>query len=410
MFRITTIPMRHNADRTLSLVGILALCGVLGACAGGKDQSTEDTDQSYRSLEACAAEISDRGLKGFLRLADRKDEGLDILLEEAVRLAESEVYTFWRHGDLAPPMNADPFGRHFVVAVLGKDVVPSRFLSRHAWPDIYLNCAVTLENRHLITGFVEEFIQEERVCEVYDLLREYLPVEELPDMLRLEFLAGTPQIHFSEDVFLIDASLAWAAGHTQLVRALSSVLYRVLAGIEPPWTGPLQGAERLLYTVYQIHQEAIPAHIDGIEQKAFDFRHKRLAGTSPSRQGILASGWGALKTLDETLTGLLATPDPTDEDWSFLQRQFSLQQVFPPAGWYMAHIIEDRLGRARLLEVSRSVPDFFATYQEASALTPRQTDAPRGSEEWLTANAPALTDKNAAWLDGQLRRLFPADR
>ena len=271
---------------------------------------------------------------------------------------------------------------------------------------VVLNFRETLQHRHLIGAFLDDFLRQDRICDVFTLLQDYLPAEELPDTLRLEFLASRPEIRYHDDTFQIDAGMAWAIGPTQLARALASIFYRMATSYELPSFTALQGPDLLMHTLRLVHHDAIPATIDRIDEKSFDVRHRGLAGWSVSEYALLSNAHHALKSLETSLPALLALEDPTAGDWSVFHRAFIRNNSTLAAGWFMARTIIDQLGWARLRAVGRSPADFFAAYLEAGALLPRHTDAPLHSEKWFLAHAPVPDEQTAAWIVAELRRRF----
>jgi hypothetical protein len=405
--RILSISRIHNARPVMLFAGTLACFLLLGSCGRDRDSRTVDADSKIQKAETCTAFLSDRGLKDFLSLADRNAAGKEVTLDDANELAESTVYISWRQSYVPEQLSVEIIGRSMLIAMAGREALTARQRAAHEPVPLTLNLQEILKHRNHITAFLDDFIREDRVCEVYDLLAQYLPASDMPDTLRIEFLAGLPEMRFSEGAFLIDAGLAWAIGHGQMVKALTSMLYRMITSYERPSLREVRGVDLLLYTLRQVHHEAIPAYIDAIDKKSFDYRYTRLSGASVSEFELLQKAHIALRSLQEHLAAVRAKQTPSHDDWLVFHRFLIEDNNAHQTGWFMARTIADQLGQDRLQQVARSVADFFAAYQEACTHMPQRPDIPRMTEEWFIVNPPRLSQENAAWLIGELRRLFP---
>ncbi len=398
---------RRLGWRPSRLLALAACAAVLGACGGGQTrQDAPDAPRAQRT-RACAAVISDQGLREFVALAERAASGGEVALEDLNSLVATDVYARWRRSFTPDSLLAAPVARHMFIAMQGREQLPDQQRAKVARLDLVLNFQQTIERRGEIAAFISEFTGAERVCDVYRLLGDYLPAGDLPETLRLEFVAGLPEIRLVDGTLFVDASLAWASGHEQLVRALASILYRQISHVEGVAPHRAHGADILLQSLRLVRNEAIAAFIDGIVDKTYDIRHGRLAGASARPDDLLGSAYRTLTILDAQLAAVRTNPAATDEDWLHLHRLFAGTQAWISVGWLMANTINDQLGLAHLREAGRSVPDLFAAYQEACALLPTHTDAAARTADWYIANAPAFSPENAAWLDRELRRLFP---
>lgn len=417
MRKITGDPSPHNAPRrrrqAAPALGLVLLLGALSTgCGDSQDQATADrrtggAPQALLAARSCPLLVSRAGLQDFWTLSDRIAAGERYSLEDLVELADSPSWQLWRRSYLQDIVQAEPIGRALFIALIGRDQLPERQRDRTIRLDLVRNFELTRDRRQEITAAVDRFIEQERGCEIRDRLQGYLPAAALPDTLRIEFMVGLPELRLFEDVFMVDAGLAWAAGQEQLTRFLTSTLYKRLTLVEGPIPGNARGVDILLHSLRLVRNEAVAAYIDQAPEIAFEPRHPILGRVSPKPDEFASQALRTLTSLDAGITQVRALAEPTDEDWRNLYRLFVGAQSWQPTGWFMARTIADQLGTARLQEVGRSVPDLVAAYQEAASGLPGTTEAGRGTLEWFLASAPAFSADNAAWLDRELRRLFP---
>lgn len=399
MRKITGPQPAHNATGSLlvRLAPAIALLLVVGACGNGDQRADSWTAVS------CPLVIDDSALRSFWDLADRDDPSLETMHAEA----ESNVWRFWRRSFIHDAVRAETVGRAMFIALVGREQLPERVRDRIVSLDLVRNFELTRDRRAEIVTAVERFVAEERGCEVFAALEGWLPATELPDTLRLTILPGLPEIRFFEDVFLLDAGLVWASGQVQIARFLASSLYKQRTLVEGSRPTSAQGADVFLHSLRLVRNEGVPAYLDDMPEIGFDPRHTIIGRAAPKPDELCLQAIRTLESVDAGLTRVLAIESPTQDHWENLYRIFVGAQSWQATGWFMSRTIADQLGVARLQQAGRSVPDFVAAYQEACGHLPDATTAPRGSLDWFLASAPALSEANAAWIDRELRRLFP---
>lgn len=403
---ITRSRKQHNAARLAILLTAGISLGLYAAC-GGAGQDAADRARPPRAATSCALLVSDSVLHDFLHLVDRVESGANVSVREMTELADRPLWRTWRRSFFAEETSAETIGHALFVALRGTDALPEDMRGRVYRNDLVRNYRQTANRREQITAFLAQFTAAERACDIATLLRGYLTAADLPDTLRLEFVVGMPEIRLFEGVFLVDAGLAWASGQEQLVRFLASTLYKQRTLVDGPIPNSVHGSAILLHSLRVVRNEAVAAYIDDLPEVTFDGRHELLAAASFKPETVFRSATRTLSSLDGDLTLYLAKPSVTDEEWLDTYRLFVGAQSWQTTGWFMARTIVDRLGIEQLQQVGRSVPDFFAAYQNAATSPPRTAQAEPGSPAWYLAAAPALSESNWAWLEPELRRLFP---
>jgi hypothetical protein len=391
-------PAKVSGSRCILCVALTALLLAVGACGDGQDEPA-----AHQAAAACPLLVDTSALRAFWDLADQSPGSLEAMIAEA----DGPVWRFWRRSFIHDVVRAESIGRAMFIALEGREQLPDRIRDRTVRLDLVRNFELSRDRRAEITAAVARFVEEEHGCEVFVLLQGWLPEAALPDTLRLTIMPGLPEIRFFEDIFLVDAGLVWASGPAQLVQFLASSLYKQRTLVEGPHPINTQGKDTFLHALRLVRNEAVPAYLDDMPEIAFDPRHTIIGRAAPRPDELCLQAIRTLRGVDAGLSHVLALAEPTDEHWQNLYRIFVGAQSWQATGWYMARTIADQLGRARLQEVGGSVPDFFAAYQEACGRLPASSSAPRGSLAYFLADAPAFSEANAAWLDRELRRLFP---
>ena len=403
MQMITQHTRRHNRTALALALGLFLLAG----CGGGQDQSARQEVGTTHVATSCAMVASDQGLAGFLALADRVDGGEAVTLEEFTALAEEPVWTLWRRSFEPKNVPALPIGRTIFISLRGKEALPEQLRNKTLRADLLYGFEIAHDYREQICSFVDAAIADEVGCGIGDRLAGWVPADALPDTLYIDFVVGYPEIRYYEGHLMVDAGMAWAAGSQQLERFLSSTVYKGIAAIDGEDPGKIDGGDVVLECLRVVRNEAVPAYLDDMPELAFDPRHKRLRNAAPIPEEFCSQATRTLVSLDRELALVRARPAPTQDNWLSLYRLFVGAQSWQATGWFTARVIADNLGEERLQEASRTVPGYWAAYQEACTHLPETPTADRGSIEWHLQSAPSFSDDNAQWIDAGLRRLFP---
>jgi hypothetical protein len=245
------------------------------------------------------------------------------------------------------------------------------------------------------------------ICRTIDLLRPYLPATEMPDTLRLEFLAMRPEVHLIGDQVYVDAGLSLAAGLGQLSRILASLIYRHQVGADLPSPEDLEGEKAVAGAFQKLSIEGIATWLEDYPNLVFASGHPFLGRTDSRRNNPLQRATTTLTAMERFLTILREHPEELVKKGRVVHDLLLGNSAYSPLGYSMALLIVARFGEERLQEVAGSPSAFLAAYQEA-ALMNRQPSAPALPAQFdpELAGLPALDPENftqvMAWLKSSL--------
>lgn len=408
MRKIDGTSQGHNAAHRLAVLTLVVAAGAaLSGCGSDKPAAQRYETGAPTVASRCALVVSDAGLREFYDLADLVAAGQRPDLAAMTAAADTPTWQFWRRSYLQEIVRPEPVGRAMHIAMLGRDELPDRQRDKTVRLDLVRNFELAIERRAEITAAVERFVADERGCQVKDRLRGFLPQSDLPDTLRLAFMVALPEIRFFEDVLLVDAGLLWASGQDQLVRFLASTVYKQRTLVDGRSPSQATGPAILLHCLRLVRNEGVAAYLDAMDEISFEPRHPILGRSSPKPDELCLAATRTLRSLDTNLTDARRREHTPDEQWMDFFRLFVAAGSWQSTGWFMAEVIVDRLGLERLQTDGRSVPAFFAAYHEAAAIAKPAPQAPPGSVARFVADPPAFSPENAAWLDHELRQLFP---
>lgn len=401
MRKIVTTPPAANRFGRVLLIGAVATLLLAAACGDSRDEPA-----TARPGPPCAVVVDDQALRAFYDAADRIAAGQEVTVEDLGNLAGNPVLDRWRRS--YSPENITPawVGRMMFLALVGKDQLPERLQDKSLRMDLVRAYEVTLENRRHIEEVAASLASEDILCRIRPELEPWLGPGALPDTLRIDLLAGYPEIRLYEDRLLLDASLAWAAGREQLPRFLAAIMFKELGTLAGQAPADVTGDAIVLESLRLITNLVAPAMIERMDQIIFDKRHRLLRGASPDPSTIADQAHRTLRSLDPTLTRIRGLAEPTDDDWLQAYRLFVGAQSWQATGWYLGQVIDERLGRERLQAAVRHPADLIAAYQEAVQSRDNTTTATPQTLRWYLDTPPALSDANARWLDMRLRDHF----
>lgn len=401
MRKIVTTPPADNRSRRMLLIGAVATLLLATACGDGRDEQA-----AAPPGPPCAVVVDDQALRAFFDAADRVAAGQDVTVDDLGNLAANPVLDRWRRSFSPEGITPAWVGRMMFLALVGKDQLPERLQDKSLRMDLVRAYEVTLENRRHIEDMAASLASEDILCSIRPELQPWLDPGAVPDTLRVELLAAYPEIRLYEDRLLLDGSLAWAAGREQLPRFLAAILYKELGALDGKAPADVTGDAILLESLRLITNLVAPAMIERTDQIIFDRRHQLLRGASPDPSTIADQAHRTLRSLDPSLTRVRGLAEPTDEDWRQIYRLFVGAQSWQATGWYLGQVIDERLGRERLVAAVRHPADLIAAYQEAVHARDNATTATPQTLRWYLDTPPALSDANARWLDTRLRDHF----
>lgn len=405
MRKIVTTPGAHNRTGHALVGGALATLLLVSAC-GDRAADHSGEAASGPAVLPCAVVLDDQALRAFYDVADRVAAGQTVTLEELGNLAATPVLDHWRRSFAPENLTSAWAGRMMFLALVGEDQLPERLRTKSRRPELVLSYQTAIEQRRHIEDFIATLASSDILCGIRGEVEPWLEPGVLPDTLRVEVLAGYPEIRLFEDRLLLDGGLAWASGREQLPRFLAAILYNRFGAMPGPQPADVSGDAILLESLRLITNLVAPALIERTEQIIYDKRHQLLGRSAPNPTVIADQAHRTLLILDPSLTRVREQVETTDEDWLQLYRLFVGAQSWQATGWYVGQIIDERLGRERLHQAVRHPADLIAAYHEAVQATDGSTMATPQTLRWYFDSPPAFSDDNARWLEDRLRAYF----
>jgi len=404
--KINRRPLRHN-HTTLGILALLAIA--LTGCSGDKASQDQQPVGTRAEASSCQAVVTDHALAGFYQWADRIEAGEEPTVDDLSRLASQPAWDRWCRSFEPNVVPASHLGRTVFIALRGREELPFKLRDKSYRLDTVSAYEINLELRPQIEQFITDFAAAELACDVHRELQGWVPAELMPDTLYVDFVSSVPEIRFYEDHFMIDGGMALAAGKRQIVRSMSSVLYRQRMTVDGLAPDKAVGHGKVAQCMRLVYNEAIPAHIEELTELAFDPRHGLLAHAAAIPEDLANQAILTLGSMNKMLARLKDMPAPSEEQWQDVYRLFVGAQSWQPTGWFMAEVITNQLGEQGLRNATRSIPDFMAAYQEACSMQPARPTAEPGTLEWYFQSAPKLSPEVATWMDGILREAFPQE-
>ena len=406
---------RGHGDRTaartlaLALLGCLVLAGcfVLAGCRGessSPDASVPSATPSATTATRCALRVDTSGLAEFLALADRIATSDALDSETLSRLGQGPVYARWLDSldeKRKQPINLGNW--------MDRTFRPGGFTGGPGSKNVDMKRVQSFrfvhEHAQQITPFVESFRAEQAGCGIFDHLDGFIDAERLPDLLYLDFLAGSTEIRFFDDHLLVDAGLAYCSGREQLVRILASVIYRQVQAIPGGHPRDASSGGASVAEVFRIlTNEGIAAWLEDSANLFFAYRHPRLRGATPVPRDIFVRSARMLAKIDQQLSVMFADPEKLAAEGYSVSTSIAAAGAFEKVGYAMACVIKDRLGRQRLQAGRLSPLAFVNAYQEAASMRPDQAAQDTDSRAYFLEQQPAFSDAVAAGLGELLAR------
>lgn len=219
---------------------------------------------------------------------------------------------------------------------------------------------------------LEDFLsvlQSERIpCRAVEYLAGWLPPEVLARPLTLHLLPMLPEIKLLEDILLVDAGLALAAGPEQLVNMLAGFLYRGHYATLTPLPHELTGFDAMKATFDRLAYEGIAASLEGYLDLRFDHTHPMFKKSLSRRASDVSNSNETMLRLNSTLKVLFKNPETISDNGNIVDELLRGGSSYPTAGFAMAALIEARFSRERLRACVGSTHAFLTAYQEAALL------------------------------------------
>jgi len=378
-------PRWHTAAVATVALGLGLLPLALGCQPARDNNGRADTDSVGSSASAhehaiassCPVVVTTSAYAAFLSLAQEVMSAGTFDDAAAGRLAEHPVYERWVRSFESPQITAHTLDSWVARAILGRayELPDQQYVP---FPATYTCIKYDFDRVADITAVLDRFIADETGCRALDLLDGFVRPDQMPDTLRVDFLASNVEIRRFEDHSMVDVGLALALGQTQLAQLLASVLYQDVAFLPGPHPKEASGAAAVYNTWRVVLNGGVAAWLENQSNLYFGNDHPRLKNASPVPERIFGRAARSLAELDRMLTRLLTDPESLARDGTTLNKYLIGAQAYQPVGLTMATLIERRLGVARLQQSCHAVSDFLDAYQEAAALNPESPTGPRG--------------------------------
>jgi hypothetical protein len=246
-----------------------------------------------------------------------------------------------------------------------------------------------------------------RKCDLQAQAEFWIEPANLPDTLTIYFLPAKAEIRVFEDVLLVDTGVVAAGSLDQIIRQMTSLLYRKYQYLEGPNPTELSGAAAVAQVFRIIMNEGLAGWIDRTVETHFALDHPTLAKFQVIPERYFTTAQKTINLLNRHLGPMLDGEAALTAKANDLVMTLGTMSAYNQAGYAMAAVIAARLGESRLRDSGRSVPAFIAAYQEAALQNPVPPPAPGARGVELHQTVPALKPEVFAKLQSFLQEHFP---
>jgi len=373
----------HNIVCSAALVSLLAALIVLGLTGCGDQESAADaTARKGATREAadepparnCQVTVNSRPWEVFNDLADRLAAGQAVSRSELEAYGNLPAVTAWRNSQKPTPPTAGKIATWLEGAWwqeqgnTGKNKTSGMTVGRS-----YRYCQ---SHGPQITALLPEFSDPEWACQIRDLADTWLGPDLSPRPLVLNLLPLKPEIRTSAGEIFVDTGLLLAGGAEQSARQIVALLYRNLAVV--PGANPIEseGEQVIAECIRLMMNEGVAGRIEQTTQTFFGNDHPTLAEMNFVPEDYFRDAQRTVDKIATLLPDMLTDPAVMTNRGHSFARSMAVSGRFANMGIAMVEVIVGRLGEERLHQVRRSVPDFFAAYQEAARLNPEPIPDP----------------------------------
>ncbi len=222
------------------------------------------------------------------------------------------------------------------------------------------------DHRARIDSLAAGFAADGVPCGILTAAAGFVDRDRIPTPLPVYVLPTKPELRWTDGRVVVDTGVLAAGDPAQLDRQIAGLLYRNLQAEDGPSPVGEEGEAAVYGTFRIIRNEGVAAWIEDLPHTVFSTDHPRLRRVKPVPENFYQTTVRTLAVTGDRLPGLLADPAEMKLRGEDFARTVAAGGGLTQAGYGMAALIAARLGDERLQTVSRSVPDFYAAYQEAA--------------------------------------------
>jgi len=392
---INNLHRRNNAMARICLLSILLAVTLAAIWLTGcsRKQGAESPGQGDRAvvrLDDCRVTIDASGWLRFKGLAQQLGTAEKPSREDLIAFAETPALTIWRQSlrpnEPLPQRIADWMAYAFDPQERERPKRKPVFEQR-SFDRLYNYC---FAQREAISDYIARYMSDGGPCRALEIAREWIDPEHLAADLTLVFLPAKPEIRLLDDHLIVDVGVAYAGGADQLNRQIASLLYRDRQGIKGDNPLRCRGAAAIAQSLRVLVNEGTAAWISRVGDTYFGHDHPSLFGNLVPPEEYYEDALETVATWNRLLAVLLGDPEQLQSHGHDFSRYMGGSGAFLGMGYCMANAIVGRLGEERLRQVSRSVPDFIAAYQEAASANPQPYPVPGAAGHELYESLPPL--------------------
>lgn len=410
MRMITHDVVHHNAPsparRAILGIAPLVLILALAACSGDAGKTDSGRTAAATGEDTCAVIIDASAWTAFKALADRVDAGEDVPREDFFEYSRIPSVTQWILSLDSRAPNADRVA-HWAEGVfwekLGRQGKQKRSQDRSSF---MFNSNFSLDNRRLIDTRLEHLAGPGK-CELDSLIRYWIDPEKLPDTIALHFLPARPEIRIVEGNLFVDTGVLAAGSEGQVTRNAAALLYRSYQSIPGPNPMEVEGELALAHAFRILANEGVVGWIDKAAHLEFSKDHPTLFKVNLVPEEFFLKAQEAIGLMNRQLGKMLDDEADMAKRGRVFAEHLAAMNAYSQTGYGMSAVISHRLGEDRLKQVSRSVPDFLAAYQEAALQNPSPAPLPGKPGVRLPDTVPPLDPEIFTKLHALLSLTFP---
>ena len=321
---------------------------------------------------SCPLELDLSVVQAFEDLGARMAGGEAVPPEDTAALFAMPGYTLFLKSGGESELNAQVFDnvlRHVFqdsTAAAGKGA--GGHVRSPKRQDLVESFTYLRDHREELQRFLAQYRNTQAGCQVFELLKGFIPAEKMPQHITLVFLPLKPEIRYLDEQLLVDMGLALAAGPEQLGHIMASVLYRDIQAPDTPKPSDLSGLAAMRATFEYLAFQGVAAYLESFGELTFDPGHPQLANPPLLRREAITSCPRVMENMDKYLRIVLDDEQQMREQGKVIDDLLRGGSSYEATGYPMAMLITARLGEARLQQTVGDPRAFLEAYQEAALM------------------------------------------